>query len=82
MYVILDIYTHSVYNIIVRRYSCMRARELEKILRDNGWYPVKQVGSHKQFKHLTLPGKITIPIHTGDLDKRTVDSILRQAGLK
>ena len=60
----------------------MRAREIEKIIKADGWYFVKQVGSHRQFKHPTKPGKVTIPIHSGDLDKGTVDSILKQAGLK
>ena len=39
-------------------------------------------GSHHQYKHPTKPGKVTIPRHVGDLDKGTVNSILRQAGLK
>lgn len=60
----------------------MRARELEKILLQDGWYQVKQVGSHRHYKHPTKSGKVTIPIHTGDVDKGTADSILKQAGLK
>ena len=60
----------------------MRVRELEQILRDDGWYVVKQVGSHRQYKHPVKSGKVTIPIHSGDLDKGTVNSILKQAGLK
>ena len=60
----------------------MRVRELEKILREDGWYVVKQVGSHRQYKHQEKPGKVTVPIHSGDLDKGTVNSILKQAGLK
>ena len=59
----------------------MRAREIEKILIKDGWYLVKQVGSHRQYKHPTKSGKVTIPYHTGDLDKRTAKSILTQAGL-
>ena len=59
-----------------------RVRELEKILKDDGWFFVKQVGSHKHFKHPTKKGKATIPVHTGDVDKKTVDSTLKQAGLK
>ena len=59
----------------------MRARELEKIITDDGWFFIKQVGSHKHFKHASKPGKVTIPIHSGDLDKTTVKSILKQAGL-
>lgn len=59
----------------------MRAREIEKIIVADGWCFIKQVGSHKQFKHPTKPGKITIPQHSGDLKPVTVKSILRQAGL-
>lgn len=59
----------------------MRARELEKTLINDGWFFVKQVGSHKHFKHPTKKGKVTIPIHRGDIDKTTEKSILRQAGL-
>lgn len=60
----------------------MRVRELEQILREDGWYVVKQVGSHRQYKHPVKSGKVTVPIHSGDLDKGTVNSILKQAGLK
>lgn len=60
----------------------MRARELERMLLDDGWYIVAQKGSHRHYKHPTKPGKVTIPFHSGDLDKKTVDSILKQAGLK
>ena len=60
----------------------MRVRELEKILKEDGWYVVKQVGSHRQYKHPVKSGKVTIPIHSGDLDKGTANSVLKQAGLK
>lgn len=60
----------------------MRARELESILLRDGWYFVKHVGSHKHYKHPEKPGKVTIPMHSGDVDKGTANSILIQAGLK
>lgn len=60
----------------------MRARELEKIILSDGWYFVRQLGSHKHYKHPVKPGKVTIPFHSGDVDKGTVNSILKQAGLK
>ena len=60
----------------------MTAKEIEKLIKENGWYLKKQVGSHKQYKHPTKPGKVTIPFHKGDLDIRTANSILKQAGLK
>lgn len=59
----------------------MRFREIERILLDDGWIFKNARGSHYQYIHPTKPGKITIPNHPGDLDKRTVRTILRQAGL-
>ena len=55
----------------------MRYREIDKILRADGWSEVKQVGSHLQYKHPAKPGKETDPEHAGT----TVKSILKQAGL-
>ncbi len=44
---------------------------------------VAQKGSHRQFKHLTKPGRVTIAGHSkDDLAPGTLNSILRQAGLK
>jgi predicted RNA binding protein YcfA (HicA-like mRNA interferase family) len=59
----------------------MTAVEIEKILLKDGWYVVAQKGSHRQYKHPTKPGKVTIPIHRGDINKNTAKTILRQAGL-
>ncbi|MDR1579296.1 MAG: type II toxin-antitoxin system HicA family toxin [Synergistaceae bacterium] len=56
--------------------------EIESLLKSDGWYEVGQNGSHKNFKHLTKAGKTTIPMGRKDLPKGTVDSILKQAGLK
>ncbi len=60
----------------------MTVREIEKLLSQDGWYTVSQVGSHKQFKHPSKPGKVTVPIHKGDISKGTANAILKQAGLK
>lgn len=60
----------------------MRFRELDKIIRADGWYEVGQVGSHHQYKHPTKPGKVTIPDHSGDINPVTAKTILKQAGLK
>ncbi len=60
----------------------MKARELEKLILDDGWRLIKQVGSHRQYKHPNKTGKVTIPFHTGEVDKGTANSILKQAGLK
>ena len=60
----------------------MTPKELERKLKADGWFIVDQVGSHRHFKHDTKPGKITIPFHRDDLNIKTADSILKQAGLK
>ena len=60
----------------------MRFREVDKMLRADGWYEVKKVGSHHQYKHPTKPGKVTVPEHGGkDINFTVAKSILKQAGL-
>ncbi len=59
----------------------MRFREIEKIILADGWKFKNSRGSHHFYIHPTKPGKITIPNHPGDLDQRTIKSILKQAGL-
>ncbi|MBE6815304.1 MAG: type II toxin-antitoxin system HicA family toxin [Ruminococcaceae bacterium] len=57
-----------------------KAKEIERIILDDGWYCYTQKGSHRQYKHKTKPGKVTIPFHGGqDIDPRTEKSILKQA---
>lgn len=60
-----------------------KVNEIIKIIEADGWYIVLQKGSHKQYKHLTKKGRVTIPDHgkNKDLDHKTVKSILAQAGL-
>ena len=61
----------------------MDAKELEKILLKDGWVCEAQVGSHMHFKHPTKPGKVTVPFHGHkDLNIKTANAILKQAGLK
>ena len=60
----------------------MRVKEAEKILYADGWFLVKQVGSHRQYKHPYKQGKVTIPFHSGDIDKGTAKTIFRQAGIE
>jgi predicted RNA binding protein YcfA (HicA-like mRNA interferase family) len=56
-------------------------READKMVRDDGWQLVSTEGSHYHYEHKTKPGKVTIPYHAGDIPKRVVHSIKRQAGL-
>ena len=60
----------------------MSSREVIRILLDAGWFEVAQVGSHKQFKHGTKPGRVTVPHPKRDLPVGTLKSIEKQAGLK
>lgn len=62
----------------------MTAKEILRMLKEDGWQeiPNRTKGSHLQLKHPTKPGKVTVPIHSGDLPPGTFNSILKQAGLK
>ena len=62
----------------------MTAKEVLKMLHKNGWeeVPNRTKGSHVQLKHSSKPGKVTVPMHSGDIPPGTLNSILKQAGLK
>jgi predicted RNA binding protein YcfA (HicA-like mRNA interferase family) len=60
----------------------MKVRELVKLLKDDGWEKKEQKGSHLQLVHPTKKGKVTVPVHGGDIPKGTLNAILKQAGLK
>lgn len=61
----------------------MKVRDIIGRLRYEGWAQVTQKGSHRQFKHPTRPGKVTVPGKlSDDLPGGTYKSILRQAGLE
>lgn len=60
----------------------MTARELLKILKKDGWYESETKGSHIQLIHPTKKGKVTVPYHSGDIPKGTLNNVLKQADLK
>jgi predicted RNA binding protein YcfA (HicA-like mRNA interferase family) len=61
----------------------MKVREVLKLLHDDGWYHVRTRGSHRQLKHKTKLGRVTVAGKPGDtLPPGTLNSILKQAGLK
>lgn len=53
-----------------------------RILSDDGWIRKDQKGSHLQLVHKYKKGKITVPVHGGEIPKGTLNAILKQAGLK
>ena len=48
----------------------MTVRKVLQILRKDGWYKVTQRGSHAQYKHPVKKGRVTVPMHNGDVPKR------------
>jgi predicted RNA binding protein YcfA (HicA-like mRNA interferase family) len=53
------------------------------LIEAEGWYLVETRGSHRQYKHPTIPGRVTIAGHPNDdLAPGTLNSILKQAKLK
>ncbi len=61
----------------------MKIRDIIKILEDDGWYVVATRGSHRQYKHSTKRGRVTIAGHLNhDVAPGTLNSILKQANLK
>ncbi|RPJ56655.1 MAG: type II toxin-antitoxin system HicA family toxin [Dehalococcoidia bacterium] len=61
----------------------MKVRDIIKLLEADGWYLVVTEGSHRQYKHKIKPGRVTIAGHPNDdLAQGTLNSILKQSGLK
>jgi predicted RNA binding protein YcfA (HicA-like mRNA interferase family) len=60
----------------------MNYKELERILKENGWRQERIRGSHVQFSHSLRSNIVTVPFHSGDIPKGTLNSIFKQAGLK
>jgi len=61
----------------------MKVRQTIRMLLDDGWRLVATRGSHRQYKHPTKPGRVTVAGKpSDDLPPGTLNSILKQAGLK
>ncbi|MCB0176549.1 MAG: type II toxin-antitoxin system HicA family toxin [Anaerolineae bacterium] len=61
----------------------MKVKEIVQLIKKDGWYLVRTRGSHQQYKHPTKTGLVTIAGKpSDDLAPGTLNSILKQAGLK
>ena len=61
----------------------MKAADVVKFIEKQGWYFVRQRGSHKIFKHDAHADIISVPDHgKDDLKPGLLNSILKTAGLK
>ncbi len=60
-----------------------KVREVIKLLLKDGWYLSYTKGDHRQFKHPTKKGKVTVNKKlSDDLDDYYLNSIFKQAGWK
>jgi len=54
------------------------------MIEKDGWYQVRQKGSHRAFKHKDKKGIVTVAYHriSDEVPKGTLNSILKQSQLK
>jgi predicted RNA binding protein YcfA (HicA-like mRNA interferase family) len=61
----------------------VKIREVIKLIEGDRWYLARTKGDHRQYKHPVKKGLVTISGKlSDDVDKGTLNSILKQAGLK
>jgi predicted RNA binding protein YcfA (HicA-like mRNA interferase family) len=61
----------------------VKVKEVIDLLENDGWAMVRMKGSHRQFHHPTKPGTVTVAGKPSlDVPPGTLNSILKQAGLK
>jgi predicted RNA binding protein YcfA (HicA-like mRNA interferase family) len=61
----------------------VKIREVIRLIEDDRWYLARMKGDHRQYKHPSKKGLVTISGKlSDDVDKGTLNSILKQAGLK
>jgi predicted RNA binding protein YcfA (HicA-like mRNA interferase family) len=61
----------------------VKVGEILRLLQADGWYLDATRGGHRQFKHADKLGRVTVPGKpSDDLAPGTMNSILKQAGLK
>ena len=61
----------------------MKVKDVIKKIEKDGWFIVRTKGSHRQFKHKTKKGLVTIAGRpSAELAPGTLNSVFKQAGLK
>ena len=61
----------------------VKIKDLIAMLEAAGWKQVRQKGSHRQFRHDTKPGTVTVAGQLSiELPPATLNSVLKPAGLK
>lgn len=60
-----------------------KVRDAIRLVEKDGWYLARTKGDHRQYKHRSKPGTVTIVGNEGrDMAPGTWNSVLKQAGLK
>ncbi|MDP2936097.1 MAG: type II toxin-antitoxin system HicA family toxin [Dehalococcoidia bacterium] len=60
----------------------MRPSKIIRALERDGWYEVRSKGGHRQFKHPTKEGRVTLPVHgSHEVEPWLLDRIIKAAGL-
>ena len=60
-----------------------KVREIIQLIEADGWYLHSTRGSHRQYKHPTKSGRVTVPGKpSDDLAPNTAKSIIKQAELQ
>ena len=61
----------------------VKVTELIAMIEADGWFLVRQKGSHRQYHHATKPGTVTVAGKPSiDVPPGTLNRALKQAGLK
>jgi predicted RNA binding protein YcfA (HicA-like mRNA interferase family) len=61
----------------------MKVSELLRLIEKDGWFMVRQRGSHRQFHHPSKSGTVTVAGKPSiDVPRGTLNSLLKPAGLK
>ena len=61
----------------------MKVRDLIALIDADGWKNVRTRGSHRQFRHETKAGTVTVSGKPGlEVPPGTLNSVLKQAGLR
>jgi len=59
----------------------LKVSEVLKMLCEDGWYLSDQKGSHRQYKHLSKKGKVTVNGKPSDtLEQFILNNIFKQTG--
>jgi predicted RNA binding protein YcfA (HicA-like mRNA interferase family) len=61
----------------------MKVRDVIRLIERDGWFLVATRGSHRQYKHPSKPGRVTVAGKpSDDMAPGTLNSVLKQALLK